>query len=504
MNLPPTTWTTGFTDVIKTGTWRAALPAYAQRLSPCKQACPVNGDIARWIGHARAGNWRAAWLALVENNPFPAVAGRVCHQPCESACNRAAYDEPLAICSLERHVGDRAIAEGWQFAPCPMGTERVAIVGGGPAGLSAAYQLRRRGYAVTLYEAQPQLGGLLRDGIPPYRLPREVLDAELDRIVKMGIDVRCGVAIRNEDELRKLAGSHEAVVLAAGARVQKRLKQLDYAQPWVMESAAYLAQANAGRPPALGRRLVVVGGGSAAMDVARSARRAGHEVRVLALESEEQMPAQREEVIAAREEGVEILTSAMVRSAKAGVRLQCMGCRFTPKPFEVTPIAGTQFELEADAIVTAIGADPQFAALPDGVYAAGDVASAQRFVTHAIGMGKAVAIDIDRWLADKTPEPGLPDEPVTMAAINTAYHAHALRVCGTRADLSAQEALAEAARCFSCGNCTACDNCLLYCPDMAVRRLDGQYEIAADYCKGCGLCVRECPTGAIAMHEEAK
>jgi len=489
-----TTWTTGFTDVIKTGTWRAALPAYERRLSPCQQACPVNGEIAQWIGHARAGNWHAAWLALVENNPFPAVAGRVCHQPCESACNRAAYDEALAICSLERYVGDHAIAAGWHFEPCPTGSRRIAIVGGGPAGLSAAYQLRRRGYAVTLYEAQAQLGGLLRDGIPPYRLPREVLDAEIERILRMGVDVRCGAAVEDLDELRS---RYDAVVLAAGARVPKRLKQLDYSQPWVMQGAAYLAQANAGRAPSLGRRLVVIGGGSAAMDVARSARRAGHEVRVVALESEAQMPAQREELIAAREEGVEILTSAMVRSAKAGVRLQCTGCRFTSQPFEVTPLPGTAFELEADAVITAIGAYPELAA-PPGVHAAGDVASTQRFVTHAIGMGKRVALDIARELGVAA------SEPVPLDAINTAYHAHAVRVCGTRADLTHGQALAEAARCFSCGHCTACDNCLVYCPDMAVRRVRGGYEIAADYCKGCGLCVRECPTGAIALAEEAK
>lgn len=495
MNLPPTTWTTGFTDAIKTGTWRAALPEYAQRLSPCKAACPVNGDIAQWIAVARKGDWHGAWLTLVEHNPFPAVAGRVCHQPCESACNRGGYDEAIAICSLERHVGDRALAAGWQFDPGPLGTERVAIVGGGPAGLSAAYQLRRRGYAVTIYEAQPKLGGLLRDGIPPYRLPREVLDAEIERILKLGIDVRTGVAVRN---LAELVNGYHAVVLAAGARVQKRLTQLDYSQPWVMESAAYLAQANAGRPPALGSRIVVIGGGSAAMDVARSARRAGHDVKVLALESEQQMPAQREEVVAAREEGVEILTSAMLRSAKAGVRLQCIGVRFTPKPFEATPIAGTEFELEADAIVTAIGADPLFAVPVDGVFAAGDVASAQRFVTHAIGMGKRVALQIDEQLGAAA------DEAVTLAAINTAYHPHAVRVCGTRADLAEQQALAEAVRCFSCGNCTACDNCFVYCPDMAVRHVDGGYGIAADYCKGCGLCVHECPTGAIAMVEDAK
>lgn len=518
----PTTWTTGFTDVIKTGTWRAALPAYRDRLSPCTQACPVNGEIAQWIGRARAQDWHGAWTTLVEHNPFPAVAGRVCHQPCEASCNRSGYDEALAICSLERHVGDRAIAERWRFPDAPLGAEHVAIVGGGPSGLSAAYQLRRRGYAVTLFEAQPHLGGLMRYGIPPYRLPREVLDAEIDRIVELGIDVRAGVSIANPDQFSKLARNYDAVYIAIGAGQPKRLRELDYSQPWIMESAAYLAQANAGRPPALGRRLLVVGGGSAAMDVARSAKRARHEVRVLALESDAGMPAQREEVLAAREEGIEIVNGAMLRSATPG-RVQCVRVDFRAHPFTVTPIAGTGFELQADAIVTAIGQDAELAGLRPlmkaeggliwtdaqgatssaGIFAGGDAASGHRFVTHAIAMGKRAALAIDRWLTDKTAPPG-PGEPVRRSAINTAYHPHAARVCGTRADLSAAQAVVEAARCFSCGHCTACDNCFIYCPDIAVRHVDGGYAIAEDYCKGCGLCVRECPTGALAMQEEMR
>lgn len=505
----PTTWTTGYTDAIKTGTWRAALPEYAKRASPCRLACPVNGDIAGWIGKARAGDWRGAWLTLVEHNPFPALSGRVCHQPCEAACNRGAYDEPIAVASLERHVGDRALEAGWQLPQAPLGAERVAVVGGGPSGLSAAYQLRRRGYAVTIYESRPHLGGLLRDGIPPYRLPREVLGGEIDRILKLGIEVRTGMAIGGR-QVMKLRESHEAVYLATGAGEPKRLRELDYSQPWVMESAAYLAQANAGRTPALGCRVVVIGGGSAAMDVARSARRAGHDVRVLALENDAQMPAQREEVLAAREEGVEILNGAMLRSASAGVRLKCVRVEFTPRPFEARPIGGSEFELEADALITAIGqaapsieTDHDGATQIEGVFAGGDATSLQRFVTHAIGMGERAAMEIDRRLSSREAARGL-GEPVPLAALNTFYHPRAARVCGTRADLQETQALAEAGRCFSCGQCTLCDNCLQYCPDMAVRAVGGGYAIAEDYCKGCGLCVRECPTGALAMREESK
>jgi len=180
ITLPPSIWTTGTTEGLKTGTWRAALPVFQAPPSPCHLACPVSGSIAQWMQQALARDWHGAWLTLTDNNPFPAIVGRVCHHPCESACNRGAYDAPLAICALERYVGDRALAQGWHHEPAPVARKaRIAIVGGGPSGLSAAYQLRRRGYAVTIFEAQPKLGGLLRDGIPPYRLPREGLDGEI-------------------------------------------------------------------------------------------------------------------------------------------------------------------------------------------------------------------------------------------------------------------------------------------------------------------------------------
>ena len=215
----PTTWTTGSTAAIQTGTWRAALALHVQAPSPCHAACPVHGDIAEWIGQARARDFHAAWLTLSRHNPLPAVIGRICHHPCESACNRAGYDEPLSICKLERCVGDMALEHGWAHATAETPrTERIAVVGGGPSGLSAAYQLRRRGFAVTLFEAQPELGGLMRYGIPAYRLSRAVLDAEIARIVALGIDVRCGQAMDSPEALAELRAGFDAVYLAYGAR----------------------------------------------------------------------------------------------------------------------------------------------------------------------------------------------------------------------------------------------------------------------------------------------
>ncbi len=591
-NLPPTAWTTGSTEVFKTGTWRARLPRHVSAPSPCHAACPVNGDISHWIGRARERDFRGAWEILTRNNPFPAVSGRVCHHPCEAACNRQGYDEAISICKLERHVGDLGLAQRWTYpAPEVERGERVAIVGGGPSGLSAAYHLRRRGYAVTIFEAQERLGGLMRDGIPAYRLPRDVLDGEIDRIVALGVDVRCGMPIDSAQNFAQLREQYDAVYVAAGARRPKRLPQLDYAQPWVVDGAGWLAQANAGQAPELGKRIVVVGGGSAAIDVARSARRAGHEVTMLALESRRQMPAQPAEVEEALEEGVRLVDGASLVRALADaqsrcVTLECVRVSFVAGAergrFRVEPIAGSEFRLEADAIVASIGQDPELAPFAQsiraegallrvdavqatdapGVYAGGDVASLARFVTEAIGMGKRAAIAIDRALREKAQRPACGDEAdstgrddggadgdggddgaasaartipalagerlpglgfdvqqlVALDAIATFYHPPAPRAPEARlpADervgeaevqlgLDGELALAEAARCFSCGTCISCDNCFHYCPDLAIRRLpDGRYEVDGDYCKGCGICVRECPTGSMEMIEEMK
>jgi NADPH-dependent glutamate synthase beta subunit-like oxidoreductase len=544
----PTTWTTGSTEVFKTGTWRTALPHHIHAPSPCHQACPVNGDIAEWIGLARGRDFRAAWTVLTRHNPFPAIAGRICHHPCESACNRAGFDEAVSICKLERYVGDQAIAAGWRFEPPAQEREgHVAVIGAGPAGLAAAYQLRRQGWRVTVYEASAEAGGLMRHGIPSYRLARDVLDAEIERIVALGVELRCGDTLATAEQFERLRAAHDAVFVAVGAARVKSLPVLDYRQPWVMDGAAYLAAANAGAPPTLGESVVVIGGGSAAFDAARSARRAGHGVTILALESRAQLPAQHEEIEEALEEGISIIDGAMLRAVKAtpaGLRIDCARVRFEAGAqrgsFRIEPLDGSEFSFRADAILSSIGQDPELSIFGDqlgeqggllvvdrggatdatGVWAGGDVTSLARFFTEAVGMGQRAAhaihcslLGVDAAIED------LAEPAVGLASIATWYHPTAARTVAPRRlpsermidGLEAQlgldivHALAEAERCFSCGTCVSCDNCAIVCPDLAVRRVKGGgYEVLADYCKGCGLCVRECPTGAMTMVEERR
>lgn len=538
-------WTTGLSDVRKTGTWRSSMPVYRTAPSPCHSACPVNGDIASWIHQIAKGNHHAAWLTLMDNNPFPAITGRICHHPCENVCNRVQLDTAVNICNLERYVGDLALGENWAIPlPAVNRDESVAIVGGGPAGLSAAYQLRRRGYQVVLLESRNQLGGLMRYGIPAYRLDKQVLDGEIQRILDMGIEVQFSTEVTDGADIRRLQSSHKAVYLATGATKSKRLPGLDYKQPWVIDSADFLASTNVGLTPDTGKRVTVIGGGSAAMDVARTAVRLGRQVTVLSLEPHEMLPAQRVEVDEAEEEGVKFVTGAMMRSVAmidGGLELDCIRVDFQPGAirgeFSVDPITGGEFSLRTDTLIPAIGQDADIerwaemlasegavittdrrwqTSMP-GVFSGGDLASMERFVTQAVGMGKQAAVEIDHFInADQESADRVATQEVTIEAINTYYHLPAERRQEDTAPVATRihnfdqvqlgfdphQVSAEAVRCFSCGTCIYCDNCYRFCPDMAITKLDPGYQVKTDYCKGCGLCVAECPTGAIIMQDE--
>jgi NADPH-dependent glutamate synthase beta subunit-like oxidoreductase len=364
----PTTWTTGTTEAIHTGTWRAATPRHIAAPSPCHQACPVGGDIATWIGQARSGDLHGAWLTLVRHNPFPAIAGRICHHPCEAACNRGGHDEALSICRLERYVGDQALDRGWDLPapavhPAPA-TWRWWAAGrpGSRRPTSCAARATasrcsrpRPNWAVSCATASRPTGCRARCSTPRSRASSRWVSS-------------CAAAMRwpAPHALDELACTHDAVFVALGAQQPKALAQIDTTRPWFMDGARYLSACSQGTPPALGARVVVVGGGSAAIDVARSARRQGHAVTLLALERRAQMPAQRDEVDEALEEGITLVDGALLQGVDEGdaaLTLRCQRVDFVAGAergrFDVRPLPGSGFTLAADAVLAAIGQDPR-------------------------------------------------------------------------------------------------------------------------------------------------
>lgn len=529
-----------------TGSWRVERPVYVDRLPPCNDACPAGENIQRWLYDSEDAGYEQAWRHLIEDNPLPAVMGRACFHPCETACNRGQLDEAVGINAIERFLGDQAIMNGWHVEPGKPGSgKRVLVVGSGPAGLSAAYQLRRLGHEVSIYEAAEMPGGMMRYGIPSYRLPRDVLKAEVDRIVGMGVELVVGRPVTDILELMG-AGGFDAAFLAVGAQQSRNAYVPAGDAMHVMGAVSLLSSVDAGSPPLLGRRVVVYGGGDTAMDAARTARRLGATDAVIVYRrTRERMPAHDIEVEEAAEEGVKMKWLSTIAGADQG-RLVLEKMELDEHGFP-RPTGETE-ELDADTLVLALGQQADLSLLsgvPDvviddgvvevsedmmtghpGIFAGGDMAGPprggrvldDRTVTVAVGHGKRAARSIHAWLQGV--EISRPERhPLAVyEALNTWYYADAPRTERPRLDLARRQssfeevvggldesnALFEARRCMSCGNCFECDNCYGVCPDNAVKKLGvgKRYAFDYDYCKGCGICVEECPCGAIAMEPE--
>jgi NADPH-dependent glutamate synthase beta subunit-like oxidoreductase len=522
----------------RTGSWREERPQYVHRLPPCNHGCPAGEGIQQWLYHAESGDYEAAWRKLVKDNPFPAVMGRVCYHPCESACNRAQLDETVGIHGVERFLGDEAIRRGWRLSlDAPPSGKRVLVVGAGPSGLSAAYQLTRRGHSVTIHDAGPIPGGMMRFGIPRYRLPREILDAEVRRILDLGVTLRCDAKVTNILEAMR-EGDFDAAFLAVGAHIGKRAYIPAGEAAHMLDAVTLLRSMEGEERPMLGRRVVVYGGGDTAMDVARTAKRLGaSEAVVVYRRTRERMPAHDVEVEEALEEGVLMKWLSTIKRAEEGkLVLEKMELdeHGFPQP------TGELEELQADSLVLALGQEADLSLLDgvpglavqdgvvqvdermmtghDGIFAGGDMVPAERTVTVGVGHGKLAARNIDAWLRGEAyahPDSG---EPVAFEELNTWYYADAPKTVAPQLDavrrqssfaevtqgLDADDALFEARRCMSCGNCFGCDNCFGVCPDNAVLKVeegDG-YAFDLDYCKGCGVCVQECPCSAIEMIPE--
>ncbi len=520
-----------------TGSWRVERPVYVDRLPPCNNACPAGENIQDWLYHAESGDYESAWRSLVEDNPLPATMGRVCFHPCESACNRAQVDEAVGINAVERFLGDVAIARGWALPGAGPDTgQRVLVVGSGPAGLSATYHLRRQGHRVSLVDGAAQLGGMMRYGIPAYRLPRDVLDAEIARILDLGVEVTLDHRIEDVGAERR-AGGYDAVFLAVGAQIGRRVSVPAGDLSRIVDAVNFLHAVADEDPPLLGRRVVVYGGGDTAFDAARTAKRLGASDAVIVYRrNREKMPASTEEFEQALGEGVTMRWLSSVKSfenERLVVEKMALNAEGFPEP------TGELEELDADALVLALGQDTDLslvAAHPEvhvdhgvvavsptmmtglaGVFAGGDATPADRTATVAVGHGKRGARGIDDYLALRNASPATKHDLATFERLNTWYYADAprtqrpqlekIRRQGTFDEvilgLTEENALFEARRCMSCGNCFECDNCFGVCPDNAVVKLeDGRYEFNYDFCKGCGICVAECPCGAIEMVPE--
>ncbi|MEO9138215.1 MAG: NAD(P)-binding protein [Jatrophihabitans sp.] len=524
----------------RAGPVRERRPFYLDLLPPCNSGCPAGENIQAWLGLMQAGEPERAWRQLVADNPMASIHGRVCYHPCEGACNRAELDSAVSIHGVERYLGDLAAERGWGFEP-PLGApsgKRVLVVGSGPSGLSAAYHLTRLGHQVEIRDAGPEPGGMMRYGIPSYRLPRDVLDIEIGRIAQMG------VRIVQEHQVEDLVaeqrdGGFDAVFVAVGAHLSKRvdIPAMDAAR--VVDAVSFLRGVASGERPAIGRRVAVYGGGNTAMDAARVARRLGaEEPMIVYRRTRAQMPAHEEEASDAEREGVRINWLRTITAFD--------GPELTVEVMELDdggrPHGTGRFEtLAADTVILALGQESEttfLRAVPgvefaadgtvqvstsmmtgcSGIFAGGDMVPSERTVTVGVGHGKKAARHIDAYLRETTVERPPKHDVVPFDALNLWYFGDSARRQQPELEveqrvvdfgeiaggLTTEQAGYEANRCLSCGNCFECDGCLGACPETAVIKLGKGHRYRFDYdrCTGCGACFEQCPVHAIEMEPE--
>ena len=537
-------------DLFPTGNWRSIRPVYRDKMPPCNNACGTNEKIQGYLDLVKRGKYLDAYALIKEDMPFPSITGRVCYHPCEQACNRGTHDEAISIRAVERFLGDlgQALPRDVVKAGPPNG-KTVAVVGSGPAGHSAAYQLARLGYAVTILEKSPKAGGLNRGGIPDWVLPQHVLDREVERLVELGITIKTNTEVGKDVSWSDLRTRYDACVLAVGLIEPNSVRAQGEDKAGVHYGLPFLRDIGMGTSTVtLGPRVAVIGGGNTAIDCAREAFRQGaQEVTMITVEgTPSEMPCVPEDLHDMLEEGVELMHGLATTSVLGNGKVEALElhpARFTGA-INASPIAidreAESVRFPVDQVIIAVGqrasldwlpaefknergtiAVDAFGRLGDtNVFAAGDivqVGSGQPLmVVNAVGDGKRVAFNLDRVLRGEPLQPrAVPvDIIVDLKRMNMTYFPHFPRVrqdmlepMGRRRtqdeviqSYAEEQAVEEANRCFSCGTCNACDNCYLVCPEPCIvrpERSNGLYKILVDYCKGCRVCIEECPTGCL-------
>lgn len=521
-----------------TGPVRTRIPVYVDLLPPCNKACPAGEDIQQWLALAQDGEYEAAWRCLIENNPLPAIHGRVCYHPCEDSCNRAFIDSAVSIHAVERFLGDLALEKGWkpEIVGKPSG-KKVLIIGAGPSGLSAAYHLTRLGHTVEIHEAGPVAGGMLHFGIPAYRLPRDELNAEIKRITDMGVKIVLNHKV--EDVLKeKEDGSFDAVFIAVGAHISNKVDIPQRDAGKILDAVSYLRSVESGNAPKIGRRVAIYGGGNTAMDVARTAKRMGaDEAFIIYRRDRENMPAHDFEATEALEEGVKINWLRTIKEIDAtDFKVEVMEIGEDGKPQST----GKFETLEADNLILALGqkteteflknikgieflwdgtveVGPNMMTGSEGIFAGGDMVPSERTVTIAVGHGKKAARFIDGYLRSDAYHPADKHPVVGYERLHMWYRTQAAQRSQEQLPIAERtnfdeiikgfpedDALFEASRCLSCGNCFECDGCYGSCPEGAVIKLGPgkKYEYNYEICTGCAVCYEQCPCHAIEMVTE--
>jgi len=498
----------------KTGDWRYMRPVHKDRTAPCNNSCPAGVKIRDFLEFVREEKLQEAWELILEDNPMAAITGRICPHPCETACNRGHLDQPIAIHSIERFVGDYGLELPKREIKVIPKKERVAIIGSGPASLTSAYYLAKQGYQVTILEALPRVGGALRYG-SAYRMIKDVLDSQIDFIQKTGVQIKVS---NPETNISSIKQRYKAIFLGTAPLTSTKMNIPGEDTAGVLQGLDFLTEISCGKKIVLGENVAVVGGGIAAIDAARAALSLGaRAVTILCRQSPVDIPAIGPEVERAERDGIKSqFFTAPVRVNINDGKLS-MDC--------VCSADNSKCSLDLDNIIIASGQAVNRAALPqelsrtdsgtiatdpltfqtniEGVFAGGDVVMETSKINELVKSGKEAAISIDQYLRGvdiKDRSAAIPRDVVKYKELNTTYFdTEQQRKVDTR-----DAVIGEAKRCFQCGMCNGCGNCWFFCPDGIIVENNGRFEVDLEWCKGCGICAQECPRGVIVMEEESK